>query len=63
MGDHEFMTTPEVATLLRTKVPTVRSWRRLGTGPPYFRLNGKKVLYRRGEVEAWIRDHRDGDAR
>jgi hypothetical protein len=39
--------------LLRAPVATLRYWRHLGTGPTSFRL-GRRVLYRRVDLDAWI---------
>ncbi|MGJ7442206.1 helix-turn-helix transcriptional regulator [Aquipuribacter sp. MA13-6] len=41
------------ATFLGVPVATLYQWRRLGTGPPAYRL-GKHLRYRRLEVEAWL---------
>jgi excisionase family DNA binding protein len=54
------LTITEAAELLRAPVATLRYWRHLGTGPTSFRL-GRRVLYRRDDLHAWIdarRDHR-----
>jgi excisionase family DNA binding protein len=54
------LTIAEAAELLRAPVATLRYWRHLGTGPASFRL-GRRVLYRRDDLHAWIdapRDHR-----
>ncbi|MDR3106753.1 MAG: helix-turn-helix domain-containing protein [Bifidobacteriaceae bacterium] len=51
--DH--MTTKEVAELCRTSQETVRYWRHVGKGPLGFKL-GRKVLYRRRDVEAWLEE-------
>lgn len=57
MNNDEFLTTKEVADLVRIAPNTLRNWRlRYPTfheGPPSFRL-GSRVLYRRTDVEAWI---------
>ncbi|HEV7450107.1 MAG TPA: helix-turn-helix domain-containing protein [Pseudonocardiaceae bacterium] len=42
MDDTTYMTTHEVATLLRTSPETVRYWRRIGNIPPAFRSLRKK---------------------
>jgi excisionase family DNA binding protein len=57
--DHpaELLTIDEAALLLRAPVATLRYWRHLGTGPHSFRL-GRRVLYRRDDLRAWI----DGQA-
>ncbi|TQN43548.1 helix-turn-helix protein [Blastococcus colisei] len=43
----------EAAALLRAPVATLRYWRHLGTGPRSFRL-GRRVLYRRQDLYAWV---------
>jgi predicted DNA-binding transcriptional regulator AlpA len=42
--------------VLRAPVATLRYWRHLGTGPNSFRL-GRRVLYRRADLRAWIDAH------
>jgi excisionase family DNA binding protein len=49
----------EAAELLRAPVATLRYWRHLGSGPHSFRL-GRRVLYRRDDLHAWIDAQRDG---
>jgi excisionase family DNA binding protein len=49
----DLLTISEAAELLRTPVATLRYWRRLGTGPASFRL-GRRVLYRRDDLQSWI---------
>lgn len=49
----DLLTITEAADLLRAPVATLRYWRHLGTGPRSFRL-GRRVLYRRDDVLAWI---------
>lgn len=49
----ELLTLAEAAELLRTPVATLRYWRHLGTGPTSFKL-GKRVLYRRADIAAWL---------
>lgn len=57
----DYMTTEEVAALLRTSPETVRYWRHLGKGPTSFKL-GRRVLYARVDVEAWITAAKEGAA-
>lgn len=45
--------TEEVAELLRTPPETVRYWRHTGKGPRSFKV-GRRVLYAREDVEAFI---------
>jgi predicted DNA-binding transcriptional regulator AlpA len=60
--NNELLTTAEVALMTRAPESTVRYWRHLGTGPRSFRL-GRRVVYRRHEVEQWLREHEMSDAR
>ena len=57
----ELLTIIEAAELLRAPVATLRYWRHLGTGPTSFRL-GRRVLYRRDDLQAWIDARRDRGA-
>jgi excisionase family DNA binding protein len=52
------LTITEAAELLRAPVATLRYWRHLGAGPTSFRL-GRRVLYRRDDLLAWIDARRD----
>jgi excisionase family DNA binding protein len=68
MPDHtaghepELLTITEAAELLRTPVATLRFWRTRNIGPRSFRL-GRRVLYRRDDVHAWIDAQHDHDVR
>jgi excisionase family DNA binding protein len=53
----DYLTTPEVAELLRTPAETVRFWRHAGKGPKSFKV-GRRVLYARADVEAFIAEAR-----
>jgi hypothetical protein len=50
----DLMTIDEVAELTRRPVATLRWWRATGQGPKSGKL-GRRVFYRREDVEAWIR--------
>jgi excisionase family DNA binding protein len=55
-GHHpDLLTIAEAAELLRAPVATLRYWRHLGTGPRSFRL-GRRVLYRRDDLQAWVEE-------
>lgn len=58
--DSPYMTTKELAALVRKSPATVRGWRHRGTGPRGTRL-GKEVLYRRDVVDAWLRRKEHAD--
>lgn len=49
----EWLTTTDLAELVRCPESTVRYWRHLGTGPQGVRV-GRRVLYRREAVDAWL---------
>lgn len=53
----ENLTSQEVADLLRTPVETVYYWRQVGKGPKSFKI-GRRVLYAREDVEAFIAEAR-----
>lgn len=56
-----FMTTAEVAALLRVPAETARYWRHLGKGPRSFKVpGGRRVLYARDDVERFIEAARAG---
>lgn len=48
---HRLVSSPE---LLRVPAATVRYWRYVGKGPRSFRVGGRRVLYAREDVEAFI---------
>jgi excisionase family DNA binding protein len=60
MDEREFMTTAEVADMTRSPESTVRYWRHRRTGPTSFRL-GRRVLYRRSDVDRWINECETAD--
>jgi predicted DNA-binding transcriptional regulator AlpA len=66
-ADREYLTDAQFRELIGSLDPrtTVR-WRRDGEGPPFVRVGPRRVLYRRSEVDAWLRartfDHRAAEA-
>lgn len=62
MTDTYLLTITEAAALLQTPVATLRWWRHQGTGPASFRI-GRRVFYRRRDLEAWIAAQRERDNR
>lgn len=54
-NDPNLMTPPEVAVMLRTSVGALAQHRSRGSGPKFLRA-GRRVLYRRGAVEAWLQE-------
>lgn len=57
MPPNEFLTMSELAEELRTTPSTLRYWRREGAGPQWIKI-GKRVIYRRTDVEAWLGEKR-----
>jgi predicted DNA-binding transcriptional regulator AlpA len=55
------LTLPEAAAFLRTPIATLRYWRHLGTGPRGFRL-GRRVMFRREDLERWLTDQIGAEA-
>lgn len=47
------LTAPETAEMLRCPTETLRYWRARGEGPRWFKI-GRRVLYAREDVEAFI---------
>ena len=50
------LTQAETAELLRLSERTLEKWRVVGGGPVFCKL-GKRVLYRRDDLEKWIASH------
>lgn len=51
----DLLTAPEAAEVLRTSTPALAAHRHRGTGPSFVKA-GRRVLYRRSALEAWLRD-------
>ena len=54
---NDLLTTDEVAQMLRTTPGTMRWYASVGRGPEGFRL-GRRRVYRRADVEAYIENAR-----
>ena len=59
MNDDQLVTITEAAEFLRTPVATLRWWRHTGKGPRSFKI-GRRVTYRRSDLENWIEAQRRG---
>ena len=56
-----YLTTAEVAAIVRVPIETARYWRHVGKGPKSFKVpGGRRVLYAREDVEAWLESARNG---
>ncbi len=49
----DWLTTAELAYEYKFNVATLRYWRHIGYGPASF-ARGRKIVYRRTDVETWI---------
>lgn len=49
----EYLTGPELASLLRTSPETVRYWVHIGKAPRSIKI-GRKRLWKRSDVDAWL---------
>ncbi len=58
----EIMTTRQVSETTGIPVGTLRFWRHTNQGPASFAL-GRKVVYRRSELEAWIAEQESATRR
>lgn len=63
MHDDDLLVTSEVADLTRLPDATLRWFRHVGRGPASFRLGGRRVVYRRSDVLAWIEEQRAEERR
>ena len=53
-SDQELMTRQEVAVMTRQAESTLRYWGTVNKGPKFFKVGGRRVLYRRSDVQAWL---------
>ena len=53
----DLLTITETAELLRAPIATLRWWRHTGQGPRSFKI-GRRVTYRRSDLESWIEAQR-----
>ena len=60
-NDNDFLDTEALAAMLHTVPGTIRYWRHAGTGPSGFKV-GRRVLYRRSAVSAWLAEQETADA-
>lgn len=51
----DLMTTKDLAAYVHRPLATIYQWNSRGLGPRYIR-RGRKVLYRRSDVDKWLSD-------
>ena len=57
--DERLLTTPEAAAYLRSSKSYLDKLRVYGGGPPFLRP-GRKILYRKSDLDLWVAEHRFG---
>jgi excisionase family DNA binding protein len=57
----DLLTVDEAAELVRAPAGSLRFWRHQGTGPASAKL-GKRIVYRRDDLEAWVQAQFDAQA-
>lgn len=50
----EFLSDAQLCELLRVTPRTTSRWRVDGTGPAFIRAGGRRILYRRADVNCWL---------
>jgi excisionase family DNA binding protein len=50
---HEFLTDVQLCALLHVVTRTTARWRKKN-GLPYIRAGGRRILYRRADVDRWL---------
>jgi predicted DNA-binding transcriptional regulator AlpA len=58
LSTEELLNAVEVADITRNPAETIRYWRHIGKGPRWFKV-GRRVLYRRSDVDAWLAEQYD----
>lgn len=59
MSAHEFLDVDQAADYLKISASNLNKRRVAGTGPKYCKL-GRRVIYRRTDLDAWISDNMRG---
>ena len=59
----ELLTEAEVSLWLGLSQPTLSRHRRNGTGPAFVRLSARRIGYRRGAVEGWLKEREQSSRR
>jgi hypothetical protein len=53
----EFLTTPEASSFIKIAIPTLQGYRVKGGGPPFSKI-GRRVVYSRGDLLAFVLGNR-----
>lgn len=52
---NEFLTEPQYCAMVHINPKTAQRQRLNGDGPPFVRAGAKRILYRRADVDAWLK--------
>ena len=55
----EYLDTAELSELIGLAKVTIEQWRARGDGPAYSKV-GRRVVYKRSDVDAWLDEHKRG---
>jgi len=55
MSTQEFLSTVEAGDLVRLSPHTLAKFRLYGGGPRFMKI-GRKIVYRRSDIDAWLAD-------
>jgi hypothetical protein len=58
LHQESLLTSVELARALKVNDRLPEVWRQNGTGPPYMRVGGRRILYRWADALAWLNDRR-----
>jgi hypothetical protein len=53
-AEFDLLTENEAAALLRLTPSALRSWRQRGLEPPFIRVGGRAIRYRRQDLVDWL---------
>lgn len=53
-SDNEYLTDAQLCALLHVVPRTTARWRSEGNGPAFIRAGGRRILYRRADLERWL---------
>jgi predicted DNA-binding transcriptional regulator AlpA len=56
--ESKYLTVKQVSALLELHPDTLRKWRNMKKGPPFFRYEGGIVKYPRIEFNEWLQNQR-----
>lgn len=56
--ESRYLPPPLASVEIGVEVSTLAKWRFKGNGPPYIRCGGRKILYDRADLEAWLNERK-----